>query len=209
MKYLTILAIPSILSAANPLSPRQGAQVAADAQRLLTLRANFCISTDKPECQEAIGNCQDESKIIEDCIRDEHPTCIQDESSPCSKAVSQCLLDFGMEKDADQAVKDCIVEKVISGPATNGDDTNQPTEAGNEQAAPSSSATPEQVAACTKASAEYEEALFNNKCDEVRDVGESSDAAAESDSPTCETVGVTFEQAWTANDCEVAFGAKD
>ncbi|KAM0742760.1 hypothetical protein ACQRIT_002937 [Beauveria bassiana] len=209
MKYFTILAIPSILAAANPSFPRQEAQSAANATQLLALRAEFCIDADKPECQEAIGKCQDEAKIIEDCIKDEHPACIKDENSPCSKAISQCVLHFGQEQDADQAVKHCIVEKMISGSATNGNQTSQPTEteAGNEQALPSSSASPQQVVACEKASAEYLEIMLKKNCNEISDVGESGGAAPESESPVCKTAVATFEQIWTANDCDATIGA--
>ncbi|KAG8420900.1 hypothetical protein J3459_003901 [Metarhizium acridum] len=200
MKYFTILAVLSVLAAANPLFSRQEAD---NAHQLVTFRVNFCVDASELECQEAKTKCQDESKIIRDCIRDERPACIEDEASPCSVAVSQCLRDFGETENADQAFEDCIAHKVIPSSAANGDD-----EAGTEQAAaPGSRASPEQVAACAKAGAEYEVALFKNNCDEINsDVG---DAAPEGESPACKSAGAAFEQAWTANNCEAAFGVKE
>ncbi|KAK8912211.1 hypothetical protein VCV18_012702 [Metarhizium anisopliae] len=196
MKYLTILAISSIV-AANPLVRRREAQPAADSNKLLTLRANFCIDSSKAECQETVGKCEDGSKIIEDCIQDEHPACIQDESSSCSKDVAQCLAEFGKQQDADQAIKDCIVEKVIRKPAADGGDKNLPDEAGSEQMAPSNPASPE----CKKAGAEYLEAWLTNDCDEGND-------SSNSESPACKNAGSTFEQAWAANNCEEEVNAE-
>ncbi|KID96405.1 hypothetical protein MAJ_07576, partial [Metarhizium majus ARSEF 297] len=83
MKVFTILAVPSILATATPLSSRQEAGIAADTDTILTLRANFCIDFTRAECEGVIGKCMDEGKAIEDCIRDEHPACITDQNSPC------------------------------------------------------------------------------------------------------------------------------
>lgn len=193
MKYLTILAISSVVLA-NPLLRRQEAQPAADSNKLMTLRAKFCIDSSKVECQKAIEKCEYESKIIGDCIRDEHPACIQDESSSCSEDVAQCLAEFGKERDADQAVKDCIVEKVIRESREDGGNENQPDRAdktGSEQAASSSTASPE----CIKVSAEYLEAWLAYDCNEGHD-------GSKSGSPACKNAGSTFEQAWAANNCE-------
>ncbi len=196
MRYFCILAVPSILAAAAHL-PRQETEVAADADQLLTLRANFCIDYTKPKCEEAIATCQDEGKIIEDCIRDEHPACIKDEASPCSQAVVACLADFGAEEDADQAVHDCLIEKVIS------------EGAGDEEppAATGSALSPEQAAACKKASAEFAVAMLNDDCDVVQDGDES--VAKRADSVACEAAAATFETAWKDNECEKAFGAQE
>ncbi|EFY97504.1 hypothetical protein X797_007143 [Metarhizium robertsii] len=83
MKVFTILAVPSILATATPLSSRQEAGIAADTNTISTLGANFCIGFTRPECKGAIGMCMDEDKVIADCIRDEHPACITDQNSPC------------------------------------------------------------------------------------------------------------------------------
>lgn len=194
MRYFCTLAIPSILAAAAHLSLRQETEVVADPDQLLTLRANFCIHFTKPECEEAIATCQGEGKIIEDCIRDEHPTCIKDEASPCSKAVVECLANFGAEEDADQAVHDCIIEKVISEGA--GGDEDVPAETG-------SALSPEQAAACKKASAEFQVAMLNDDCDVVQDGDEG--VAKRADSAACGGAGATFEKAWKENECEKAF----
>ncbi|KID85060.1 hypothetical protein MGU_07670 [Metarhizium guizhouense ARSEF 977] len=83
MKFFTILAVPSILATATPLSSRQEAGIAADTNTISTLGANFCIDFTRAECEGVIGKCKDEDKVIEDCIRDEHPACITDQNSPC------------------------------------------------------------------------------------------------------------------------------
>ncbi len=198
MRYFCTLAIPSILAAATHLSPRQETEVVADPDQLLTLRANFCIDYIKPECEEAIATCQGEGKIIEDCIRDEHPTCIKDEASPCSKAVVKCLADFGAEEDADEAVRDCLIEKVISEGA--GGDEDLPAETG-------SALSPEQATACKKASAEFQVAMLNDDCDVVQD--EDHGVAKRADSAACDAAGVAFEKAWKDNECEKAFAAQE
>ncbi|TQV91211.1 hypothetical protein IF1G_10092 [Cordyceps javanica] len=196
MRYLSILAIPSILAAANPLLNRQLAQNAADASTLLTLRANYCIDYGRPDCQEKIARCNDESKVMEDCIRDEHPECIKDETSYCSKAVAQCVADSGEEEDADSYVRDCMIEELMLGY----DDEPEPTETGDEQVVPSSPSEPERVAACRKASAEYIVARLNDDCDEESNEIESADRG--SNSLDCELVGATFRNEWAAHDCD-------
>ncbi|EGX88801.1 hypothetical protein CCM_08847 [Cordyceps militaris CM01] len=197
MRYFCILIIPSVLAAATRLSPRQETEVVADADQLLTLRANFCIDYTKPECEDAIATCQDGGKIIEDCIRDEHPACIKDAASPCSQAVEKCLADFGAEEDADQAVHDCIIEKVISEGA--GDD-ELPAETG-------STLSPEEATACKKASAEFQVAMLDDDCDVVEDGDEG--VAKRADSAACEAAAATFEKAWKDHSCEKAFGAQE
>lgn len=198
MRNICILAIHSVLAAATYLSPRQETEAPAGPDQVLTLRANFCINYTKPECEEAIVTCQSEGKIIEDCIRDEHPTCIKDEATPCSKAVVECLADFGAEEDADQAVHDCIIERVISEGA--GGDEDAPVEAG-------STLSPEQAAACKKASAEFQVAMLNDDCDVVQD-GEEA-VAKSANPPACEAAAAAFEKAWKDNECEKAFPAQE
>lgn len=83
MKVFTILAVPSILATATPLSSRQEAGIAADTNTIPTLGANFCIDVTRAECEGVIGKCMDEDKVVADCIRDEHPACITDQNSPC------------------------------------------------------------------------------------------------------------------------------
>ncbi|EJP68203.1 uncharacterized protein BBA_03099 [Beauveria bassiana ARSEF 2860] len=211
MKYLGILAIPSILAAANPLSPRQEeGQVALDADKLLNLRASFCLDYTKPECEAAIQSCQaDESRLDEDCILNEYPDCIEDETSACSQAAAQCLSDYGEEIDADQAVESCIIEDVFP----ESEEEKQPTEddgddgdegmsdeIGDEEEAPSSSVNPEQAAVCKKASAEYEVVILNEDCKEFNDVEEGVDEMSESSA--CEAARAIFEKTWTENDCD-------
>lgn len=203
MKSLTVLAVSSIV-AANPLLRRQEAQPAADpaadSNRLLTLRAKFCILGSKIECQEAIKKCEDEHKTMEDCIRDEHPACIQDESLSCSKDVAQCLSEFGKEQDTDQAVKNCVVGKVISESSADGGDENQPDrpdEAGSDQAAPGSPARPE----CAKAGVEYLNTWLKHDCNEGNN-------GSNSESPACKNAGSTLEQALAANKCEAEVNAE-
>ncbi|KAM3477805.1 hypothetical protein MY5147_002541 [Beauveria neobassiana] len=208
MKYLGILAVPSILAAANPLSPRQEeGQVAVDAGRLLNLRASFCLDYTKPECEAAIQSCQaDESKLDEDCILNEYPDCIEDETSVCSQAAAQCLSDYGEEEDADQAVESCIIEDVFpesekeKQPTEGGGDEGMSDEIGDEEEAPSSSVNPEQAAACKKASAEYEVVILNEDCKEFNDVEEGVDEMSESSA--CEAARAIFEKTWTENDCD-------
>ncbi|OAA37196.1 hypothetical protein NOR_07212 [Metarhizium rileyi] len=197
MKFVVILAMPSILAIADPLLRREEAQPAARDDGILTLRASFCIKTDNSECQQAVVTCQDESKIIEDCIRDEHPTCIEDESSLCSRAVVQCLDEFAEEEDAEQAVKDCIVDKVILGSPSPSDDMKPSTMADHEILAPSS---PEQVDACRKASFEYGTTLVKNNCNGFGDDESSEEGDA---SEVCKEAGEVFHRAWTANNCRL------
>ncbi|KAM3500362.1 hypothetical protein MY10362_006460 [Beauveria mimosiformis] len=209
MKYLSVLAIPSMLAAANPLFPRQEeGQVALDADKLLNLRASFCLDYTKPECEAAIQSCQaDEVQVDEDCILNEYPECIEDETSVCSQAAAQCLSDYGEEEDADQAVGSCIIEDVFP----ESEEENQPTEGSgedlsneiaDEEGAPSSSVSPEQAATCKKASAEYEVAILKEDCKEVNDVQEGVEKRSESS--VCEEARATFEKTWTENDCDAA-----
>ncbi|KAM0737995.1 hypothetical protein ACQRIT_007471 [Beauveria bassiana] len=93
-----------------------GEKQPVDAKRVLDLRAIFCIDYHKPECEDAICDCnskcadaaaEDQCKSkpndLEFCVRDEEPNCIKDEGSLCSPAVVQCLGEFGKETDVDQA----------------------------------------------------------------------------------------------------------
>ncbi|OAA52747.1 hypothetical protein BBO_00588 [Beauveria brongniartii RCEF 3172] len=208
MKYLSVLAIPSILAAANPLYPRQEeGQVALDADKLLNLRASFCLDYTRPECEAVIQSCQaDESQADEDCILNEYPDCIEDETSVCSQAAAQCLSDYGEGEYADQAVESCIIEDVFP----ESEEENQPTEGGGEDLsneAPSSSVNPEQAAACKKASAEYQVAILKEDCKEVNDVEEGVDKRSESS--VCEAARATFEETWTENDCDAAIRPRE
>ncbi|PMB66886.1 hypothetical protein BM221_006543 [Beauveria bassiana] len=208
MKYLGILVIPSILAAVNPLPPRQEeGQLALDAEKLLNLRAGFCLDYTKPECEAAIQSCQaDESKVDKDCILKEYPHCIEDETSVCSQAAAQCLSDYGVEEDADQAVESCIIGDVFpeseeeKQPTEGGGDEGMSDEIGDEEEAPSSSVNPEQAAVCKKASAEYEVVILNEDCKEFNDAEEGEDEMSESSA--CEAARATFETTWTENDCD-------
>ncbi|KAM3474618.1 hypothetical protein MY8738_007813 [Beauveria namnaoensis] len=209
MKYLGILAVPSILAAVNPLFPRQEeGQVALDAGKLLNLRAGSCLDYTKPECEAAIQSCQaDESKVDKDCILNEYPDCIEDETSVCSQAAAQCLSDYGEEEDADQAVESCIIGNEFPESeeekqrTEGGGDEGMSDEIGDEaQEAPSSSVNPEQAAACKKASAEYEVAILNEDCKEFNDAEEGVDEMSEASA--CEAARATFEKTWTENDCD-------
>ncbi|KAM3502910.1 hypothetical protein MY11210_008913 [Beauveria gryllotalpidicola] len=215
MKYFSILAIPSILVAADHLSPRQEeGQVAIDAIKLLHLRASFCLHYTRPECEEAIHSCHaDESKVDEDCIRNEHPTCIEDETSICSQAAAQCLAYYGEEEDGDQVVEACIVENVFP----ESEEEDQPTEGGDEvesnevpdeeEALGGNSVNPEQAAACKKASAEYALDIFQGDCAEVNDVEEGVDKGSESSA--CQAARDTFETTWTENDCDAVISPQE
>ncbi|KAM3516574.1 hypothetical protein NHJ13051_009779 [Beauveria bassiana] len=208
MKHLGILVIPSILAAVNPLSPRQEeGQLALDADKLLNLRAGFCLDYTKPECEAAIQSCQaDESKVDKDCILNEYPDCIEDETSVCSQAAAQCLSDYGEEEDADRAVESCIIEDEFpeseeeKRTTEGGGDEGMSDEIGDEEEAPSSSVNPEQAAVCKKASAEYEVVILNEDCKELNDAEEGEDEMSESSA--CEAARATFETTWTENDCD-------
>ncbi|KAM3547194.1 hypothetical protein ARSEF4850_010163 [Beauveria asiatica] len=210
MKYLIVLAIPSLLAAANPLSPREEeGQVMLDNDKLLNLGASFCLNYTMPGCDEAIQSCQaDESQVDEDCILIEYPDCIEDQSSDCFQGVEQCLSDYGDEEDADQAVESCIIEDLFSEseqekqPSRGGDDDLSTNEIPHGEEAPYSSADPEQAAVCRKASAEYEVAILKDDCKDVDDVEEGVDKRSESSA--CKEARATFEEVWMKEDCDAA-----
>ncbi|OAA69134.1 hypothetical protein ISF_03509 [Cordyceps fumosorosea ARSEF 2679] len=194
MRYFTILAIPSILVAANDLGPRQTEQ-----DPLTTLRANFCLEYHTRKCQEHIIECNHNKKYasIEECMPVEYPECIKDETSPCAQGIVQCITEFGGEEDAVQAVEDCITEKVMT--AVDEDDEDGEDEE-------KKAATPEQVAACKKASAEYEvTSTVDNDCHVETEEDNSVERRAES--AACKAAAEAFEQAWKTNNCETALGA--
>ncbi|KAM0742756.1 hypothetical protein ACQRIT_002933 [Beauveria bassiana] len=172
-----------------------------DAKQVLDLRASFCLDYHKPECADAIVDCKpkctgaaaaDQCKSkpneLEFCVRDKHPTCIEDEASRCSKAVVQCLGEFGKEADADQAVHAYIIERVVSGMP---EDEEAPAEPLQETAV---------SAACKKASAEYQVAVIEADYDEVKD--DSVSEVKRHDSSACGAASVVFQKAWKENDCE-------
>lgn len=198
MIYLAALAALSTLAAANPLLRRQDQQRADDA---LTLRANFCLHLDKPECKGVFEKCKAEGKYVEDCIPQDHPTCMQHESSPCSKAAVQCLADHSKEEEA---FKDCILEKVMPAPDTVDD-------ADNEQSAPSGSGQAE--LACESASVDFQDAWVDNKCGGTTDAGETTDAsesnnvALENEPAACKEARDAFDKVWDANNCEAVLNA--
>ncbi|KAG8408305.1 hypothetical protein J3459_017909 [Metarhizium acridum] len=92
----------------------------------------------------------------------------------------------------------CILDKVISAPATD-DDT------ANEQAAPSG--CEEAEAACETTSAEFEAAWVKNEGGGTDDASESNGVAPENESPACKEAKVLFDKAWTANNCEAVLNA--
>ncbi|KAM0742725.1 hypothetical protein ACQRIT_002902 [Beauveria bassiana] len=162
---------------------------------------HFCLDYHKPECADAIVDCKpkctgaaaaDQCKSkpneLDFCVRDKHPTCIEDEASRCSKAVVQCLGEFGKEADADQAVHACIIERVVSGTP---EDEEAPAEPIQETAV---------SAACKKASAEYQVAAIEADYDEVKD--DSVSEVKRHDSSACGAASVEFQKAWKENDCE-------
>ncbi|KAM3454343.1 hypothetical protein MY3296_003026 [Beauveria thailandica] len=214
MKYLIVLAIPSLLAAASALSPREEeGQVMLDSDRLLNLTASFCLNYTMPGCDEAIQSCEaDESQTDEDCILTEYPDCIQDESSECFQGVEQCLSDYGDLEDGDQDVEACIIEDLFS----ESEEEKKPTEGGNNDPstngiphgteAPYSSADPEQAAACRRASAEYEVAILKDDCEDMDDEEEGVDKRSESSA--CKEARATFEKTWTKEGCEKAMGLK-
>ncbi|KAM3516493.1 hypothetical protein NHJ13051_009858 [Beauveria bassiana] len=172
-----------------------------DAKRVLDLRAIFCIDYHRSECADAIWECnskcadaaaekQCKSKPneLEFCVRDEQPNCIKDEGSLCSQAVVQCLGEFGKETDADEAVHDCIIEKVISGTP---EDEEAPAELSQETVV---------SAACKKASAEYQVAVIEADCDEVED--DSVNEVQRRDSSACGAASLAFQEKWKENNCE-------
>ncbi|OAA46799.1 hypothetical protein BBO_03354 [Beauveria brongniartii RCEF 3172] len=172
-----------------------------DAKRVLDLRASFCIDYYKPECADAIVDCKpkctdavsaDQCKYkpneLESCVRDKKPACVEDEASPCSQAVVQCLGEFGKEADADQAVHDCIIEKVVSGTP---EDEEAPAEPSQETVV---------SAACKKASAEYQVAAIEADCNEVED--DSINEVQRRDSSACGAASVAFQKEWKENNCE-------
>ncbi|KAK9444109.1 hypothetical protein VB005_02305 [Metarhizium brunneum] len=192
MIYLTALAVLSTLAAANPLIHRQDQQQADDA---LTLRANLCLHLDKPECKGVLEKCKAEEKYVEDCIPQEHPTCMQDESSPCSKAVVQCLADHSEEEEA---FKDCILETVMPAPDTVDD-------ADNEQSAPSGSGQAE--LACESVTVDFEDAWVSNECGGTTDASLSNDVALENEPAACKEARDAFDEVWDANNCEAVLNA--
>lgn len=177
MKGLAVLVFPWFVAATEQFS---------------TLRDDFCIDATKPDCREAVVKCRHENKSIGGCIRHEHAYCIQGESSPCAETVAQCINEFSTGNGADEAVKGCIVQRLISGPAANGGTSD-------EQAASDILTGPEQVASCEQLSLDFEQAWFTNNCDGA---GEGGSETPETMSRLCEQASATFEQAWLENNCE-------
>ncbi|KAM3471634.1 hypothetical protein MY8738_009226 [Beauveria namnaoensis] len=173
-----------------------GEKQPVDAKRVLDLRAIFCIDYHKPECEDAICDCnskcadaaaEDQCKYkpndLEFCVRDEEPNCIKDEGSLCSQAVVQCLGEFGKETDVDQAVHDCIIGKVISGTP---EVEEAPAEPSQETVVSS---------ACKKASAEYQVAVIEADCDEIEDGRVNKVQRRGAASLAC-------QKRWKENNCE-------
>ncbi|KAK8141664.1 hypothetical protein G3M48_010109 [Beauveria asiatica] len=109
--------------------------------------------------------------------------------------------------DADQAVSDCIIEKVISGTPDEEGQAVEEDQAADEDKPAAAGPRPTMSAACVKASEDFKNVVdADSHCDDTEP--DSTNEVERRDSATCSAATAAFEKAWKEDSCEAQLQAE-